>query len=123
MKKLLFSLFRTKFEIFVVALIVITFVFYQFMLEEMVVSYSVYKYKELHPMVLEDKYQSMKKILYYNPFFSRSDYSFGFGHQPFENNNCPIKNCIATNNRHLLGKNLLLKISRRRVRVLEGKRY
>ena len=77
------------------------------MLEQIIVGLSVNKYKDLYG--LEDKddnynYNSSKKILFYTPFFSNSDYSFGFGNKPFVENECLVTNCITTNDRNSLSK-------------------
>ena len=77
-------------------------IFYNFFMEDYVVSYNTIKYKDLYPKNLDPEWTAMKKILFYTPFFSRNDYSFGFGHEPFLNNNCSVSNCITTNNKKLL---------------------
>jgi hypothetical protein len=44
-----------------------------------------------------------KTILYYTPMHEHLDFEFGFGHQPFVVYNCPVHNCIVTNNKSFLG--------------------
>ena len=45
----------------------------------------------------------LKTILYWNEFYGRYDtYDFGFGHEAFVENNCPVSNCFATKDRNLL---------------------
>ena len=48
------------------------------------------------------KFDELKKILLYNPYFSHADFEFGFGHEPFEKYECPVSNCYTTNNHSLL---------------------
>ena len=50
--------------------------------------------------------RSVKTILYFTPYFHMIDWDFGFGQQPFVSNNCPVQNCVITNNRsHLSNLN------------------
>ena len=53
---------------------------------------------------LDKSSKSVKKILFYTPFFSNKDYAFGFGNKPFVQNDCPVTNCFTTSDRQLLGK-------------------
>ncbi len=46
---------------------------------------------------------SMKKILFYTPFFHMQDWEFGFGHEPFVNFQCPVSSCFTTNNKSQFG--------------------
>ena len=54
------------------------------------------------------KNNSAKMILFYTPFFESSDYYFGFGNKPFIENECPVTNCITTNNKNSLSMIFLL---------------
>ena len=39
-----------------------------------------------------------KTILYWTDYFEKKDY-VGYGHAPFVNGNCPVRNCVTTSNR------------------------
>ena len=80
--------------------------FYQIKLEEFIVNYNTNKYKEetIKLLKLDESSESVKKILFYTPFFSKKDYAFGFGNKPFVQNSCPVTNCFTTNDRQLLSK-------------------
>lgn len=83
------------------------FTFYNLWLEDIIVKFNTNKYSQtnINPFAIHEKNsKDLKKILYYTPFFSRRDYSFGYGTKPFSKNHCAFTNCITTNNRHLLGK-------------------
>ena len=56
----------------------------------------------------DKKFIETKKILYYTPYFTLTDFEFGFGQEPFKELNCPVTNCYATNDRNLLRKILPL---------------
>ena len=83
-----------------------TYGFYQTKLEEFIVNYNTNKYKEetIKLLKLDESSESVKKILFYTPFFSKKDYAFGFGNKPFVQNSCPVTNCFTTNDRQLLSK-------------------
>ena len=78
--------------------------FYQIKLEQFIVNYNTNKYKEetIKLLKLDESSESVKKILFYEPFFSKKDYAFGFGNKPFVQNDCPVTNCFTTNDRQLL---------------------
>ena len=38
---------------------------------------------------------SVKRILFFTPYFGMEDWGFGFGSEPF--GRCPVKNCFVTN--------------------------
>ena len=80
--------------------------FYQIKLEEFIVNYNTNKYKEesIKILRLDESSESVKKILFYTPFFSKKDYAFGFGNKPFVQNSCSVTNCFTTNDRQLLSK-------------------
>ena len=101
-------LFRSKKLLFAFSLVAGCLTFHQFVLESLIVNYNTSKYTaiNLQPLQINKSQSGMKKILFYTPFFSRSDYSFGFGHEPFEAHQCKVTNCLSTNNRELLS-NLL----------------
>ena len=46
------------------------------------------------------KLSAPKRILFYTSYFSMKDWLFGFGQKPFEN--CPVSNCLTTDDRKLL---------------------
>jgi alpha-1,3-fucosyltransferase len=47
-----------------------------------------------------------KYILFYNSYFDLKDYEFGFGNQPFVDANCPVTDCLTTDQASLLGVSL-----------------
>ena len=82
--------------------------FYELCLEQLFVRITANKFKDAVPVVLDKNSTNLKKILFYTPFYSAYDYSFGYGNQPFIDNRCHVNNCFTTNNRHLLGKGIML---------------
>jgi alpha-1,3-fucosyltransferase len=46
----------------------------------------------------------LKTILYWNSFFGKKDFTFGFGQQPFVNAKCPTATCYATDDRSLFNE-------------------
>ena len=80
--------------------------FYQTKLEQIIINYNTIKYKEetKELLKLDKSSKSVKKILFYTPFFSKKDYAFGFGNKPFVQNSCSVTNCFTTNDRQLLSK-------------------
>lgn len=50
--------------------------------------------------IRKENFSKMKKILFYNTFFGKENFYFGFGHSPFLE--CEVSNCYTTRNRSLL---------------------
>ncbi len=46
----------------------------------------------------------LKTILYWDSFFGKKDFTFGFGQQPFVNAKCPTATCYATDDRSLFNE-------------------
>jgi len=46
----------------------------------------------------------LKTILYWNTFFGRKDFAFGFGRQPFVDAKCPTATCYVTDDRTLFNR-------------------
>ncbi|XP_040582158.1 alpha-(1,3)-fucosyltransferase C isoform X2 [Lepeophtheirus salmonis] len=79
-----------------------------------VFEYSTYQYKEdllmyrgsKAPWLLrkpDGNTTRLKTILYWNEFYGRYDtYDFGYGHDPFVENNCKVSDCYATKDRALM---------------------
>ena len=92
----------------IIFLIIAGFVYgvYQTQLEQIIVNYNTNKYKDddIEPLELDVYSKSLKKILFYTPFFSKKGYAFGFGNEPFIKNGCSVTNCFTTNDRELLSK-------------------
>ncbi|KZS06744.1 Alpha-(1,3)-fucosyltransferase 7 [Daphnia magna] len=47
---------------------------------------------------------ALKTILYWNHFFGIENFTFGFGHQPFIDAQCPTHTCTVTNDRMLFNR-------------------
>ena len=62
------------------------------------------KFKTFSNETNETPGKSVKKILFYTPFFHMTDWEFGFGQKPFKDFKCPVTNCFTTNNRSLLSE-------------------
>jgi len=52
----------------------------------------------------EEVFLKLKKILFYNDYYGRYDFFFGFGHQTFIDEGCDVTNCFTTSNKSLLCK-------------------
>jgi hypothetical protein len=65
------------------------------------------QYKSQPILNEEFNFERSKTILFYNSFFGRNDFYFGFGHQPFVDAKCPVYNCFTTDNKTLLGKKFI----------------
>ncbi len=46
----------------------------------------------------------LKTILYWNSFFGKKNFAFGFGQQPFVNAKCPTATCYVTDDRTLFNR-------------------
>ena len=47
---------------------------------------------------------SLKTILFWTPYYNKSDYTVGFGQEPFIKGGCKVTNCFTTADRNLLNQ-------------------
>ncbi len=63
-------------------------------------------------LAINNQHQSvlpvLKMILYWNSFFGKKDFTFGFGQQPFVNAKCPTATCYATDDRSLFNESYVV---------------
>lgn len=57
---------------------------------------------KLDPIEPDSMEPRLKRILYWTAFWDHDDYYFGFGRDPFKNNNCRINTCETTKDLSLL---------------------
>jgi hypothetical protein len=63
-----------------------------------------------------NSYPKAKKILYWNAFFDKKDFSFGTGYKtPFEMHECPVTNCELINDKSKLDESDLVLVHMRDV--------